>query len=193
MTNAAPAQNLAFPRRDGARRRDPDCQTAHQHQRTSGKKGRRSAERRKPSTVRTKLDAEASSAEDARLSTLHRGTRRTGRIQYRLSSRPALPETRLGGRYPLRPVTVYRAPRGPVVVPVGRGPRAARVRGYEPHPREPHLPRQSAVTGDVPYGQGLIGVVTYKGTNVNKNVTTIFLFARWERGCETASGDQPPW
>jgi hypothetical protein len=36
----------------------------------------------------------------ARLPALHRGTRRTRRIQYRLSSRPALPETRLGGRYP---------------------------------------------------------------------------------------------
>jgi hypothetical protein len=69
----------------------------------------------------------------ARLPALHRGTRRTRRIQYRLSSRPALPETRLGGRYPLSPVTVYRAPRGPVVVPVGRGPKAARERFARPH------------------------------------------------------------
>jgi hypothetical protein len=36
------------------------------------------------------------------------------------------------GRYPAKPVTVYRAPRGPVVVPVGRGPRAARERFARP-------------------------------------------------------------
>ncbi len=35
-----------------------------------------------------------SASAPARLPALHRGTRRTGRIQYRLSSRPALPETR---------------------------------------------------------------------------------------------------
>jgi hypothetical protein len=37
------------------------------------------------------------------------------------------------------PAPVQRAPRGPVVVPAGTMPEAARVRGYEPRPREPLL------------------------------------------------------
>ncbi len=40
----------------------------------------------------------------ARLSALHRGARRAGRIQHRLSLSPALPKTRRIGRYPLPPV-----------------------------------------------------------------------------------------
>ncbi len=57
----------------------------------------------------------------ARLSALHRGTRRAGRI--RTSAQRSVPRfLRPGafGRYPLPPVSVYRAPRRPVVVPVGR-------------------------------------------------------------------------
>jgi hypothetical protein len=41
----------------------------------------------------------------ARLSALHRGTRQGRRIHHWLSSRTALPETRLDGRYPLLPVS----------------------------------------------------------------------------------------
>jgi hypothetical protein len=38
------------------------------------------------------------------------------------------------------PVPVQRAPRSAVVMPRGRGPGAARVRGYEPRPQAPHQP-----------------------------------------------------
>jgi hypothetical protein len=41
----------------------------------------------------------------ARLPALHCGTRHARRIQHWLSSRPALPETRLAGRYPFSPVS----------------------------------------------------------------------------------------
>jgi hypothetical protein len=67
------------------------------------KEGRRSAERRihpmaAPHIQALPLEhargAAAGISAPARLPALHRGTRRTGRIQYRLSSRPALPETR---------------------------------------------------------------------------------------------------
>jgi hypothetical protein len=80
------------------------------------KKGERSAERRMPSNVRTNTSRRCRSlmrgvrkrAKDsgrARLPALHRGTRQAGRIQHWLSSRPALPETRLDGRYPFSPVS----------------------------------------------------------------------------------------
>ena len=45
------------------------------------------------------------SAERARLSALYRGARQGGRIHHWLSSSTAFPETRRGGRYPLRPVS----------------------------------------------------------------------------------------
>ena len=37
-------------------------------------------------------------------------------------------------------------------------PRAARERGYEPHPQEPHPPRQTAVTDDVPRWASMVYV-----------------------------------
>ncbi len=44
----------------------------------------------------------------------------------------------------LRPVPVQRAPRRAVLVPPGRGSGVARVRGYEPRPREPiPIPRRT--------------------------------------------------
>ena len=78
-------------------------------------------------------DAAAVSAETARLSALHRGARQGGRIHHWLSSSTALPETRLQSGVTLcRLSQVNRAPRRPVVVPVGRGPRAARARFARP-------------------------------------------------------------
>jgi hypothetical protein len=69
----------------------------------------------------------------ARLSALRRGTRQGERIRLWLSSRPALPETKVtSGVTRLDLSAVYRAPRGPVVVPAGRGPRAARERFARP-------------------------------------------------------------
>ena len=47
------------------------------------------------------------------------------------------------------------APRRPVVMPAKPMPGTARERGYKPRPREPHPPRQSAVTGDDPF-EGVI-------------------------------------
>src|SRR5208282_548349 len=46
------------------------------------------------------------------------------------------------------PAPVQRAPRGPVVVPAETMPEVARVRGYEPRPREPLSLRRRYVTGD---------------------------------------------
>jgi hypothetical protein len=51
------------------------------------------------------------------------------------------------------PVPVQRAPRRPLVDSGRAVSGAARERSYEPRPRAPRLPRQSAVTGDVPVGQ----------------------------------------
>jgi hypothetical protein len=67
---------------------------------TCGRFGRGSAPRIRHANVRN-----ASASGRARLPALHCGTRQAGRIQHRLSSRPALPETRLGGRYPFSPVS----------------------------------------------------------------------------------------
>ena len=108
-------------------------------------KGRRSADRRHPTKLRTigcggvplslsppPLAGEVGRGR-ARLSALHRGTRQAGRNQHWLSSRPALPETRLLRALPVvASLEFYRAPRRPVVVPVGRGPRAARERFAKP-------------------------------------------------------------
>src|SRR6185295_7417630 len=61
--------------------------------------------------------------------------------------RAALPGTRLA------PVPVQQAPCRPVIVPAGRGPGAARVRGYEPRPRAPPLLRLSNVSGRRPLAE----------------------------------------
>jgi hypothetical protein len=82
---------------------------------------------------RAQRSTAAASAEAARLSAPHRGTRRAGRI--RTSAQRSVPRfLRPGafGRYPLPPVSVHRAPRRPVVVPVGRWPEAARERFARP-------------------------------------------------------------
>src|SRR5580704_9822687 len=61
----------------------------------SEQEGRRSADRRHPTKLRTISGAAARGTPRARLPALHRGTRHAGRNQHWLSSRPALPETRL--------------------------------------------------------------------------------------------------
>ena len=54
------------------------------------------------------------------------------------------PGPRFLGRGHFCPVPVQRAPRRAVLVPPGRGPGVARVRGYEPRPREPiPIPRRT--------------------------------------------------
>jgi hypothetical protein len=48
------------------------------------------------------------------------------------------------------PAPVQRAPRGPVIVPAGTMPEVARVRGYEPRPREPISLRFRIVSRNAP-------------------------------------------
>ena len=84
----------------------------------------------------------------ARLPALHCGTRQgfdplgsaSGRASWNYRVQTGGPS----------PAPVQRAPRGPVVVPAGTMPEAARVRGYEPRPREPLSLRRRYVTGDAP-------------------------------------------
>ena len=90
--------------------------------------------------------------------------------------RPCFLRLARDGRYPPHAVAVQRGTSrtGPSA---GRNDaRAARERGHEPRPREPHSPRQSAVTGDVPRWASL-AQVTHTGTHVRSQVTvseTIF-------------------
>jgi hypothetical protein len=133
------------------------CQTANE--RPPDKEGRRSAERRiqpcpRHTSRRCHLNMRGARQRALRSPLAFR--RSTAALaEPDASSIGSAPDPRFlrpgrAGRYPAKPVTVYRAPRGPVVVPVGRGPRAARVRGYEPRPREPprSIKRPSPV--DVP-------------------------------------------
>jgi hypothetical protein len=88
------------------------------------------AEAAPQTSVRSLRNSSASGT--ARLSALRRGTRQAGRNQRWLSSRPALPETRLDGRYPFSPVSSL-----PSTSETGRsagrsGPRAARKPGNPP-------------------------------------------------------------
>jgi hypothetical protein len=98
--------------------------------------------------------AHLSASGRARLPALHCGTRQAGRNQHWLNSRTGFPATSQGKVFcpPRRSAAVKRAPRGPILLPVDRGPRAARGRGYESRARAPLPLHQSAVTvtGDVP-------------------------------------------
>jgi len=52
-------------------------------------------------------------------------------------------------------------------------PKAARERGYEPRPQEPHSLRQSAVTGDALRMSEILWLVTERGTNVKCVLGTV--------------------
>ena len=78
----------------------------------------------------TLCGARAPFAKGARPAALHRGFRRGARLQARASWDAASAPVRC-----LRPVPAQRAPRSAVVLPHGRGPGAARCRGYEPQRR----------------------------------------------------------
>jgi hypothetical protein len=75
--------------------------------------------------------------ERGRLSALHGGSRGR-RLACRSAPGRASWDVALAAASRRRPVPVQRAPRRPVIVPAGRGPGAARARGYEPRPRAPH-------------------------------------------------------
>ena len=65
------------------------------------------------------------------------------------------------------PAPVQRAPRGPVIMPAGTMPEAARVRGYEPRPREPLLAPLSGSSLETPSMSKIGRNVTEQRTDVN--------------------------
>ena len=71
-----------------------------------------------------------------------------------------------GGRYPPSAVPVQRSTPRTGHSAGQSDARAARERGYESRPREPHPPRQSAVTGDVPSMSEILAMVAEIGTSV---------------------------
>jgi len=144
---------------------------------------RREAERRKAHCLWSRISgcgsaphgqmlppASASGARASRRSTAALATQ----INAMAQPKPCFLGRANAGRYPPSAVPVQRG-----TPQAGRNAgrtdaRTARVRGYKPRPREPHPPRQSAVTGDDPSRARLVicngnrdscqGTVTVEGT-----------------------------
>src|SRR5215469_6571606 len=81
-----------------------------------------------------------------------------------LSPRTAFPKTWLArGFYPRPPVPVQRAPRGPVVVPVERDPRASRERGHDARPQAIALAPLQGSSREAPFPEQGDAVCNYFG------------------------------
>jgi hypothetical protein len=146
--------------------------------------GRRSADRR-IQPLAAPAGAAARPAGRARLSALHRGlaVRRGCR---RFGSAPGRASWDGGWRRALtrrpRPL-VQRAPRRPVVMPVGRCPEQPGSGVTNPARRGRTRSIIRHVTGDAPRGSENFGSVTELGTIVNMS-----LFRRPRRGCKARDG-----
>jgi hypothetical protein len=136
MTRTTPFSRRVFCSR-------PSFVARHEERPPEHIKGRRSAERRiQPmcplcAGKRSRLACVSRRAPHRARTPSGAPPRRSPGFDTWLSSRPALHGIAMCDH----PIPGQRAPRGPVVVPAGRVPGAARVRDYEPRPRAPRLLR----------------------------------------------------
>ena len=133
---------------------------------TTKKKGRRSAERRMPSSVHTVPPIGRGCGSDPSQTSLRSlrnlsacGDRSPSgaplrrlprRANARTQPRPRFTRNTMRRRYLRLELRLSEAPRAPVVNAGGDDARTARERGYKPRPQEPHSLHQLAVTGRRP-------------------------------------------